>query len=87
MDKYEGEEARDKVLKELRSRISKFHQASPEYIKYSDEKLSDCKTPEGWREFDQAVDDTAKVIEEEWETTFAISPKNPGTTQRILQHF
>jgi hypothetical protein len=41
MDKVEGPETRDKVVLELRARISKFHRDSPTYMGHEDQDLSD----------------------------------------------
>jgi hypothetical protein len=85
MDKHEGEETRDKVVLDLRARISKFHPDSPLYRKHDDQHLSDWMIPPDTLERDQALADTAMVILTEWEQTFSVNPKSPGTTKQI-QH-
>ena len=83
MDKVEGPETRDKVVLELRARISKFHRDSPTYMGHEDQDLSDWIIPPGTLERDQALADTALVILKEWEQTFSVNPKSPGTTNEI----
>jgi hypothetical protein len=84
LDKVEGVEARNKAVFDLRNRLSKFHPASPEYQKHSDERLNDCKLPAETLEWDEALEATAKVILREWKHTFSITPKNPGTARDIM---
>lgn len=81
--KEEGDEERKQVIQDLLDRIDPHHQASLVYQSYLDERLSDIKLPEGAREEDQALFDSAKVIQEEMAETFARTPKNPGTTSKI----
>ena len=83
-DKTEGVEAKEKVIKELRDRISKFHHSSPEFTSYVDNHLQDQKLVDGSREMDQALLETIKVIEEEVDNTFAKRPKAPQTTHSIV---
>ena len=83
-EKVEGKEAKEKVIKDLRDRISKFHESSPEFKLYPDNHLQDQKLVDGSREMDQAILETIKVIEEEVENTFARRPKAPATTSDIV---
>jgi hypothetical protein len=83
MDKMEGKETRNKVVLDLRARLSKFHRDSPLYKQHDDQHLSDWRIPAGVLDMDQALADTALVILTEWEQTFSVTPKSPGTTNDI----
>ena len=83
LDIVEDEEARDRTVAEMRSRITPQHHTSDFYKQYEDERLNDCLIPDNTRELDQALWDASVVILEEWEGTFARNPKNPGTTSKI----
>ena len=83
MDIVEDEASRDRVVAEMRARISPQHQTSYIYEAYTDEYLNDCILTDNIREMDQALWDASVVVMEEWEGTFARNPKNPGTTSKI----
>jgi putative transposase len=84
-DKIEGKEAKEKVIQDLKNRLSKFHEESEEFQNYVDNHLQDQKLEDFSRELDQAIIETIKVIEEEVDSTFTKTPKAPETTTKI-QH-
>ena len=65
LDIVEDEEARDRTVAEMRSRITPQHHTSDFYKQYEDERLNDCLIPDNTRELDQALWDASVVILEE----------------------
>lgn len=90
-DREEGEKEREKVILQLRQRISSRHpatlfstrdgkQSTPEFG--IDDYLTDQKQQEQENEMDEALANTIELIKE-FADCFARSPKNPGTTSKI----
>ena len=90
-DKEEGEKEREKVIHQLRQRISSRHPMSlytskdesvsePNYG--VDDRLTDQRQRDKENEMDEALVETIKLIQE-FSDCFARMPKNPGTTTTI----
>ena len=61
-DKVEGLEAKEKVIQDLKNRLSKFHEKSEEFQAYVDNHLQDQKLEDFSRELDQAILETINFI-------------------------